>query len=69
MNTLSGTSLTSEISLDKQMMEDTLPLGAVTLQRDKAMCEWHVTTDKLEQIERLHALKYICVIIKNWSKK
>lgn len=39
MNTLRGTSLTSEISLDKQMMEDMLPLGAVTLQRDKAMCE------------------------------
>lgn len=35
MKTLSGTSLTSEMCWDRQMMEDTLPLGCVTLQRQR----------------------------------
>lgn len=37
MKTLSGTSLTSEMRWDRQIMEDTLPLGLVTLSRDKGM--------------------------------
>lgn len=37
IKTLSGTSLTSEMCWDRQMMEDTLPLGCVILQRDRGM--------------------------------
>lgn len=37
MKTLSGTSLTSEICWDRQMMEDTFPFGRVTLWRDGGM--------------------------------
>jgi len=37
MKTLSGTSLTSEMGCDRQMMEDTLPLGFVTLEGDSGV--------------------------------
>lgn len=37
MKTLSGTSLTSEMCWDRQMMEDTFPFGRVTLWRDGGM--------------------------------
>lgn len=44
MKTLRGTSLTSEMCLDRQMMEDTLPLGFVTLQRNRGTEESYLQT-------------------------
>lgn len=35
MKTLSGTSLTSDMGSDRQMMEDTLPFGFVTLRKNR----------------------------------
>lgn len=51
MKTLRGTSLASEMGWDRQMMEDILPFGFVTLQRGRQV-----------QLKLKRGLKYKCEI-------
>lgn len=51
MKTLSGTSLTSEMGWDKQMMDETLLTDFVTLQGDRVMSEFQINMGKMKKID------------------
>lgn len=55
MKTLSGTSLTSEMGCDKQMMDETFAFD-FDLKKQKEMLELHIVSNILELIKRLSTL-------------